>query len=799
MPIEPGQTLSHYRLVEKIGEGGMGVVWKAEDTVLNRTVAVKVLPAEVSRDEKRREMFLQEAQLAAQVGDAHIVQVFEFGREGDLDFIVMEFVEGTSLSRMLHGRPLPSHKVADFGHQIARALSKAHSRQLLHRDLKPANVLVTPEGEAKVVDFGLAALFESSSGSQAATRTTEHAPQDRKLAGTLSYMSPEQARMEQLDGRSDVFSLGAILYEMTTGQLPFTGPTSVEVLQAVQQARPKPAHELVPQVPLELARIIQKAMAPRQRDRYQSMEDLAVDLSRLGRELESGSSPSYEDLAKTAVPSHRPQRLFVGIAGALALVVIALGVWWFGFRPGGGLDERTVLILPMAVRGQEEGRDYLGQAFAEAIAVNLAQNENLKIPPIPAGPPLTQDEASALARRIGAGRLLTGTVSRDGADFEASLQLLDLSENRILWGTQDTVGEGNLTTIAHSLARALSEQLQVATPRLYEYPWNLRGNAEMAASPELAKAVGSLRRNDYLAAVGPSERLLAQFPDEPDAHAISAFTRYLVWLENPAAENKDAAERSVAALDRIDSGNPYGDLIRAMLLREHDNKPQEAIRLYEQILARQDVSTGFRAWVLRNRAEALSIIGNYDKARVDVEEALRLDPLHGTNYSVLFGILANSGRLEEAALRIEQAFALQRRQQHQYLFGWIRYRLGDTETAVAILQEACEMHQFQRGCAMHAAALQRDGRTDEALAAARKAGGLPGTGKGNIELARFWLLRGDRDQALHHLDRVLELGLVFSVLNIDVLLLEDPDFAPLLGEPRFEEIAQELKRQIGEE
>jgi serine/threonine protein kinase/tetratricopeptide (TPR) repeat protein len=800
LSVEPGQTLSHYRLVEKIGEGGMGVVWRAEDTVLNRTVAIKVLPAEVSRDEKRREMFLQEAQLAAQVGDAHIVQVYEFGSEGDLDFIVMEFVEGTSLSGLLHGRPFPPHKVADFGYQVAHALSRAHRKQLLHRDLKPANILVTPDGEAKVVDFGLATLFEPGSISDAATRTVEHAPGDRKLAGTLSYMSPEQARMEQLDSRSDVFSLGAILYEMTTGQLPFTGPTSVEVLRAIQKSRPSPVHDLVPQVPLELDRIIQKAMAPRRGDRYQSMEDLAVDLSRLGRELESGSSPSYEDLAKTAVPKHRPTRVLVGIAGALALIVIALGVWWFGFGPTDRLDERTILIVPMTVRGQEQGADYFGQAFAEAIAVNLAQNEDLKVPPIPEGPPLNRDGASALARKLGAGRLLTGTVSREGTYVEASLQLLDLSENRILWGTQETIGEGDLTTLAHSLARAVTAQLEVSTPRLYEYPWNLKGNAEMAASPELAKVVGCLRRGDYRAAVDPSERLLAQFPGESDAHAISAFVHYAVWYDHPSAENQRATDRRVAALDRLDPDNPYGELIRAMLLMEHENKPHEAITLCTQILARRDLSAAFRAWVLRNRTNALSITGDFDKARADVEEALRLDPLQGNNYAVLCGILANRGRFEEAAVRIEQAIALEpRSQKNQYRLGWVRYRLGDTEAAVAILQEACEMHQFQRGCAMHAAALQRAGRGDEALAAAREAGDLLDTGKGNIELARFWLLRSERDRALHHLDRALELGLVNPILNIDTLLLEDPDFAPLRGEPRFEEIARELKRQIGQE
>ena len=159
MPVDSGQMLSHYRLVEKIGEGGMGVVWKAEDTVLNRTVAIKVLPAEVSRDEQRRQMFLREAQLASSIGDVHIVQVFEFGREGDLDFIVMELVEGKPLNKLIHGRPLPPEKAAEFGLETAKALARAHRKGLIHRDLKPANIMVTPEGDVKVLDFGLAMLF----------------------------------------------------------------------------------------------------------------------------------------------------------------------------------------------------------------------------------------------------------------------------------------------------------------------------------------------------------------------------------------------------------------------------------------------------------------------------------------------------------------------------------------------------------------------------------------------------------------------------------------------------------------
>jgi serine/threonine protein kinase len=266
MLLEPGRKLSHYKLLEKIGEGGMGVVWKAEDTVLGRTVAVKVLPADLSRDEERRRMFFQEAKSASSVSTAHIVQVYEFGREGELDFLVMEYVEGNPLSKLLHGRPLPPRKVAAFGAQIARALAKAHRAKLVHRDLKPGNLLVTPDGEVKVVDFGLATLFQRMDTlllSQATTHLAGESSeaQPRRLAGTLPYMSPEQVRLEDLDGRSDIFSLGTILYEMTTGQLPFQGPTNSDVMREVLKAQPEPAHDLVPSVPLELDRILTKAMA----------------------------------------------------------------------------------------------------------------------------------------------------------------------------------------------------------------------------------------------------------------------------------------------------------------------------------------------------------------------------------------------------------------------------------------------------------------------------------------------------------------------------------------------------------
>ena len=285
------QELSHYRLLEKIGEGGMGVVWKAKDKVLGRTVAIKVLPPDISRDEGRRRMFLREAQLASSISHAHIVQVYEFARDKDLDFIVMEYVEGVPLSRHLQGRPLPADKVAQIGLQATQALSRAHRSSLLHRDLKPANLLITEHGDVKIVDFGLAALFSTDATEVGAGDVTHTAigipvssPGQPSLSGTIPYMSPEQARGDELDPRSDIFSMGSVLYEMTTGQRPFNGATSAELLQELLQGVFVPPHKIVPKLPLELDRIIRKALSPRRAERYQTMDDLAVDLKRFGRD-----------------------------------------------------------------------------------------------------------------------------------------------------------------------------------------------------------------------------------------------------------------------------------------------------------------------------------------------------------------------------------------------------------------------------------------------------------------------------------------------------------------------------------
>ena len=792
MPVDPGQMLSHYRLVEKIGEGGMGVVWQAEDTVLNRTVAIKVLPAELSRDEHRRQMFLREAQLASSIGDAHIVQVFEFGREGDLDFIVMEHVGGKPLNKLIHGRPLPPEKAAEFGLETAKALARAHRKGLIHRDLKPANIMVTPEGDVKVLDFGLAVLFvrgETTVLSEEATRTEPDMPREGVLAGTLLYMSPEQTRCEELDSRSDVFSLGVILYEMATGQRPFAGATPSEILSEIQSARPTPPHERSRKLPLELDRIIQKALARRRGDRYQSMDDLAVDLKRLGRELESGSSPSYEDLAKSYRPARwSKQTLAIG-AGVLLLSALAFAGWQM-LPTGSPLDERTILILPMEVRGQTEGAEYFGRAFAEAIAVNLAQAVDLKVMPVPAASP--EDESEA-AREIGAGRLLTGAITRKDEAVQASVSLLDAVENRLLWGGRKEGPDDQLPMLAAALAQEVAEKLGVDFPRFYGIPEDALGHPDRAASPLWTTAVGALWIHDLAASLKASQLLVEAFPDEPDAHAIRVKARIDAFEQTHSEPNTRAVEEAVAALDRLDAKHPVAELARGFIESGLGYK-RPAIARFTTILDRHDLTPALRAEILMLRGWNRTELDEHGTAFDDLEEAVRLNPTNGKSFAILGMTLLSAGRPEDALIRSHQAVALSPTSSRaQFNLSLVLGVLEEWEEAQVAAGKSCELSGDQASCANYATALLMAGHEAESRAAANEATNLADDKVGAYNLACYWARVGNRAKAFRYLQSSLDQG-----WNIGYLA-RDPDLESLHGDPEFEAIVAEVEKRIGEE
>ncbi len=810
-----GRTILHYRIIKEIGKGGMGVVYKAEDTKLHRTVAIKALAAELIGDEKARARFMREARASSAIDHPNICTVYEVNEVEDILFFVMQYVDGKTLKKFIGGRPLPLDQALEFSLEITDALAEAHRRNVLHRDIKSSNIMLNERNQVKILDFGLAKLIKPSGVGSSDSHHTMELTQVGSPFGTASYMSPEQARGERADARSDIFSLGVVLYEMLAGRLPFKGKTSVDVMHSVMHDDPPSLGE---GVPARLQQIVSKAMAKDPNARYQSADLLLEDLRALVRSHYSDKGvPTDKASLRSAAKRTRKsglldrmasfvQRTFntapqplpkeeSSSAGSSSVTPDITPSMWQS------RDKKAIAILPFKNLSGSAENDFYGFSLADSVITELAQLHDLVVRPSSYIAQYQNKDVDprAVGAQLAVDAVLIGGYIKAGERFRLTPQLVDTNSGEIMWSEKIDVESKDIITIQDTISRQIVDGLRVRT--------STKEQERLVKSPtENAEAYEC-----YLKARTLLYKFITQTLDLADLEsAVDLFTKAVDLDQNFALAHsglgvcdinyvlkgiggKEYYAKAKKAFDRALDIDPklveprvrmiYIDLIEGRsdlarqevrrLLRHAPNEPSvHAAAAYVYRLSGQ-YNRALEAWdrflkisptdivyASYNRARMYIYQKDYAKAEAELARGFAFEPHHPNLRSYLAVIDFYKGDVEKAIEVTEDVLSKNPDLQSQKIFLASCYvAKGDRDRAFDLIDSR----------AMEIA------RADQDIA---------------YRLATFYALAGQADEAIGWLERSIAMG------NENYPWISgSPNWNALHDDPRFKAILETLKKK----